>query len=1095
MKGKVGKRRHGCAGFVRTCWGASGVWLRSLRLVPALLAAIGMVSIGMGGPDGRGDDDAAVPPALASETALPTATEVADQLRSGRLSRTRIREEILPRARERLAREEQIYGSESLEVARALDLLVRSIVETTGVRDPKTIVLAERALRIKEKVLPPTHAELLPSLRNLIDLKVNFDSFSEVAPLIFRVEEISDKVPSLTRRDIAESLWRHAEGLRRLFAFDLSEPRYELALSLFEKSDGPKSLKVAYLLYDFAKLYVFYTGEPNRAWPLLERAYAIRKAILGDDHEDTAVIVNFLGILHHELGDHSRALELYERALQIRKQRLGPDDEQVGQSLNNLALVYEALGDPVRARKAYARALEIWEARFGSDNQEVGYLLGNIAGLDARMGHFERALRQYERAIHLLSFETYQRKRQATVISGYADALWAYGEASRGIDEARRALAIREEIFNAGHPVVAENLVQLARMLAATGARDEALELLHRAESILRKQLVLAARVLSERKALRLARNRTAARDLWLSVAAADHVRVLPRDRKRGAREQTRRIWDAVIRSRALVLDEMASRRRALAGIRKPEVEALVAKWKASAHGLSALLVSGPASDDSAEYANALAKARERAEEAEMLLARHSAPLRRQRARAGVGLTEVTAALPERSALVAFVRYERTVFPELPLKAANKEASGDVTKTETVPSYLAFVLRGREQRPAFVPLGPASKIDRLVSTWRVAVGTEPAPLAHDDGEYEHIGAELRQTIWDPLSDLIGDANQVLVVPDGMLNLINLAALPSGEDRYLVEVGPAIHYLSAERDMVREQDPKVAGKGLLAIGGPDFSAAPEQVVADLQQWISSQDDVQVVQAAALGSAYRGPTSGCDGFRSLVFEDLPGSRLEAGEVVRFWRSTASSSGTAAPTADLVLSGRRASEAAFRIGAPGRKALHIATHAFLVPDRCGTAASKNAGVSNDNPLFLTGLAFAGANRRYEEGASSLAGDGILTAEEIATLDLRGVEWTVLSACETALGQVWVGEGVLGLRRAFEVAGTGTLITSLWRVKDDDAREWMRRLYSARAAKTSTVEAVRRATAGVLSTRRKAGLSTHPFYWGMFVAAGDWR
>ncbi len=120
----------------------------------------------------------------------------------------------------------------------------------------------------------------------------------------------------------------------------------------------------------------------------------------------------------------------------------------------------------------------------------------------------------------------------------------------------------------------------------------------------------------------------------------------------------------------------------------------------------------------------------------------------------------------------------------------------------------------------------------------------------------------------------------------------------------------------------------------------------------------------------------------------------------------------------------------------------------------------------------------------------------DGVLTAEEIAALDLGGVEWAVLSACDTGVGEMKAGEGVLGLRRAFGEAGAGTLIMSLWSVDDEATREWMQALYEARLVeKMSTAEAVREASLTVLRRRRAAGESTHPFYWAAFVAAGDWR
>jgi CHAT domain-containing protein len=144
--------------------------------------------------------------------------------------------------------------------------------------------------------------------------------------------------------------------------------------------------------------------------------------------------------------------------------------------------------------------------------------------------------------------------------------------------------------------------------------------------------------------------------------------------------------------------------------------------------------------------------------------------------------------------------------------------------------------------------------------------------------------------------------------------------------------------------------------------------------------------------------------------------------------------------------------------------------------------------------NPLRLAGLALAGANRR--ESAGPGRDDGILTCEEIAALDLSGARWAVLSACDTGVGEIRAGEGVLGLRRAFQIAGARTVVMSLWSVDDQATRVWMRALYEGRFQdRLSTADAVHAANLKVLRDRRAKGESVEPFYWAAFVAAGDWK
>jgi CHAT domain-containing protein len=135
------------------------------------------------------------------------------------------------------------------------------------------------------------------------------------------------------------------------------------------------------------------------------------------------------------------------------------------------------------------------------------------------------------------------------------------------------------------------------------------------------------------------------------------------------------------------------------------------------------------------------------------------------------------------------------------------------------------------------------------------------------------------------------------------------------------------------------------------------------------------------------------------------------------------------------------------------------------------------------------VPGLALAGANRAQPSDAE----DGFLTAEEVSALDLRGVEWAVLSACKTGAADPASVEAVQGLHRAFRRAGVGTVIMSLWSVDDAATAAWMDALYRARLGQHRTTAAsVRAAQRAVLSARRKAGESTHPFWWAAFVASG---
>src|SRR5262249_53215543 len=154
---------------------------------------------------------------------------------------------------------------------------------------------------------------------------------------------------------------------------------------------------------------------------------------------------------------------------------------------------------------------------------------------------------------------------------------------------------------------------------------------------------------------------------------------------------------------------------------------------------------------------------------------------------------------------------------------------------DTSERYLAFVVRGGESPPHVVALDYAAVIDSTASAWHVLAAREPASLwanDHSEAECAAIGRKLRQQIWDPLGEVISGARRVIVVPDGLIQLVNLSALPNADSTYLVETAPPIQLLSAERDLGAGAADS-SSNGLLAVGGATFgsaAASPTEVEA-------------------------------------------------------------------------------------------------------------------------------------------------------------------------------------------------------------------------------------------------------------------------
>jgi CHAT domain-containing protein/tetratricopeptide (TPR) repeat protein len=887
----------------------------------------------------------------------------------------------------------------------------------------------------------------------------------------------------------AVALYRRKVALMEWTFGNLAEARRmrESALHVGEAVLAECHLERLGLLSDLASS-ILEDGEYAQARGLYVRALATAERCLGSAHSLTATIIYNLADLERRTGDVAEAERLEEQVVRTWSASLGPNHPYVARALDTLAEIVESRGQIERARSLYDRALKIRQA-VDPAHPDVAWTLINLARVTAASGDLNMALELIRQANDI-----FERAGASDEPDHFGKALALRGEiqANQGDFELARvslleALSLRERIFGKTHPLTAAARAQVAAADFALAARDSALSRALEAERDGRDHLRFTLRYLPERQAVAYASQRPRGLDLALSLLAID----------RAARPDA--VLNSVVESRSVILDELAARARSAVGA-DPQLASLNVAVASTRQRFANLMFRSVGGGEAVSPL-VIDEARREKEEAERTLAERSATMRNELARADVGLVDVRRALSPRRSLVSFVRYERT--------SVTPAKNGKLMR-RVAPSYMAFVVRGDDATLAVVPIGSAATLDWLVAQWRAeTTGAIRAPSPDEAiKSYRAAGSALRQRVWDPLRPYLNDVETVFIVPDGTLNLVSFAALPVGQSSYLIDRGPIIHYLAAERDLVNETTSSSSGRGLLALGGAAFSDAT--LFARTSKPASpaaAKASPDAVLASVRSSSSDTLRAGCGSLQTMQFTPLAGTSREVRAVAALW--------TESPA--QVLEGRDASEPAFKREAPGHRVLHLATHGFFLGNDCAPAGAATRSVGalttgqtktanrpsqpkrsssalSENPLLMSGLALAGANRRSAAGPNE--DDGVLTAEEVSALNLEGVEWAVLSACDTGLGEVKAGEGVFGLRRAFQVAGVRTVIMSLWPIDDQATRVWMRALYQGRLQKRlSTAEAMHNASLSVLRERRARHQSTHPFYWAAFVAAGDWR
>lgn len=275
-------------------------------------------------------------------------------------------------------------------------------------------------------------------------------------------------------------------------------------------------------------------------------------------------------------------------------------------------------------------------------------------------------------------------------------------------------------------------------------------------------------------------------------------------------------------------------------------------------------------------------------------------------------------------------------------------------------------------------------------------------------EIPQYSDNLTNKIWKPILDEAGNnVKDIYFSPTGLLYQLPIESHTLADGRTMGEAYH-MHRLSSTRWLALNGD-NDEGKNAVIYGGLAYNTSVSEMKQDAMRY------PQVAQTRSVERKTRGAMSDLD--------YLPGTKTEA-EAIAKVVNAANMKGL---HADLML-GKDGTETSFKsLDGQHKQIVHIATHGFY-----------NTDDAVSDPLSCCGLYFAGADN-FLQGEVIPAGvdDGILTAQEISSLDLRGLHLVGLSACQTGEGEI-TGDGVFGLQRGFKKAGAHSILMSLWPVDD---------------------------------------------------------
>jgi len=378
--------------------------------------------------------------------------------------------------------------------------------------------------------------------------------------------------------------------------------------------------------------------------------------------------------------------------------------------------------------------------------------------------------------------------------------------------------------------------------------------------------------------------------------------------------------------------------------------------------------------------------------------------------------------------------------------------------------YAAIVLTKDMESPVFVPLFNDKDIASMlrgIAPAKPDVPTEDenrgatTVAAKRQGIYE--STSLYNALWKPLEKYFPKNPRIYFAPSGELHQIAVEYAPIDHDKTISDKYE-MYRVSSTRFLAMDYMHNPL-KNAVLYGGIYYDSDTTTMKQESDRFATRSVDIN-----SFADLNRDESHG-----SLSY--LPGTKTEVENIVGTLKKKKKVKAT-------LYEGSSANEESFKaLSGKNINALHIATHGFFLP--------TDKKLSGDQSLIQSGLLLSGANYAWQnqplpEGIE----DGILTAKEISFMDLRKTDLVVLSACQTALGEI-TGEGVFGLQRGFKKAGVRTIIMSLWPVDDNATLLMMTEFYTNLTKGMSKREAFLAAQNKVKTT---AGFE-NPRYWAAFI------
>jgi CHAT domain-containing protein/tetratricopeptide (TPR) repeat protein len=920
----------------------------------------------------------------------------------------------------------------------------------------KALSLYLEALTIKEKALGEDHLDYATNLHIIADIYHNSRRYDKAVPLYQQELVIKRKKLGENNYDYVNCLislcWAH----NYLGHYDTALSLSQSVLVILNKMPTGNASAHAYSLMNIARLY-HRMGQYDRSLALYQQSLAIKKQTFGEEHFDYAVALIDVGYFHHSImGDYAKALLLYEEALQIIEKivdKKDPENNSLSESLklsyrlnlNHLATVNYLMRSYDKALPLYQKSLKLFP--------KFTDCMTNLANVYYSMGLQDSALFLCRQILTILKESEQNSLEYAYGANSLAVLFYNMGRFDDALPLFEEHSRITKEKCGKEHFDYANSLNSLGMVHTAFGNTMKAALLFDEAANITLNSLTRTYATLSEQEKIAILTRQSYQFDFLPSLLFIEGT---------SKSFLVTKLYENVLALKGMVLEDQKDLLNSIRKSGDSNVLEFYYQWCSNkafvgAQQLLPLANRVPYFDSLENITNQL----------EQYLSSNSLTFRNQRKNKIITIKDVSQNLLKGQAAIEFIRFQ----------LFNKKWTDSIL-------YAALVLLPDDSIPRFVPLCEERQLQRLLQPYAgsTTAYTSIQRLYGSDKYSSGVNEKglndlLYRLIWKPLENHLKDVETIYYAPSGLLHRISFNALKQDANHFLIDKFQLNQVLNTRSVAVQAKELE---KPLLAAvwGNIDYDlgyASSKFSSASLTRGLNEVNSTE--------SVFNLYTNDVRGEKTGGWPLLPDSKKEIDAIKKTIAKSA--------TAISVVSGGNATEEAFKaFDGKSPQVLHLATHGFFLPIKESKSKNielgtgRNSFTVQQNPMFRSGLVLARGNHTWKGKAiPANCEDGILTAYEIAQIDLSNTELLVLSACETALGDLkHTNEGVIGLQRAFKLAGVKKMIMSLWQVPDKETVELFTLFYN-NWLRGQTIRAALHNAQMKMKQRYSA------YYWAAFV------